>query len=151
MEQKPWEEPDLFKAKELEVTQWIDANGNPIQPISLSDFPSKFKVIYCFQSWCKGCHTRGFPSLERMIFEKQHNKDIVFLAIQTVFEGHNENSYEKMVATQKEYGLKIPFGHDPGDESTNYISKIMTNYRTGGTPWFIIINEKNTVVFSDFI
>ncbi|GGW34312.1 hypothetical protein [Arenibacter certesii] len=86
-----------------------------------------------------------------MINENQHRNDILFLAIQTVFEGHKENTYDTLVATQKEYGLKIPFGHDAGDASTNNISKIMINYRTMGTPWFILINEEDRVVFSDFI
>ncbi|MDX1277888.1 peroxiredoxin [Oceanihabitans sediminis] len=151
MEDKPWEKPGLFKAKELEISQWIDAEAKHTDPIYLSDYPNKFKVIFCFQYWCKGCHTKGFPTLIKMIQEKQHNNDIVFLAIQTVFEGHKENSFENMVAIQKEYGLKIPFGHDAGDASTNNISKTMLNYRTEGTPWFILINEKNRVVFSDFI
>ncbi|WP_229797184.1 hypothetical protein [Arenibacter certesii] len=63
MEQKPWEKPGLFTATELEVTQWIDANGCATDPILLSDYKDKFKVIYCYQYWCKGCQTRGFPSL----------------------------------------------------------------------------------------
>ncbi|MDX1363888.1 peroxiredoxin family protein [Arenibacter latericius] len=151
MEQKPWEKSGLFTATELEVTQWIDAKGRATNPILLSDYKDKFKVIYCFQYWCKGCHTRGFPSLVRMINENQHRKDILFLAVQTVFEGHKENTYDKLLVTQKEYDLKIPFGHDTGDTSTNNISKIMINYRTMGTPWFILINEENRVVFSDFI
>jgi hypothetical protein len=72
------------------------------------------------------------------------------LAIQTVFEGHGTNTYDKILETQKQYDLKIPFGHDPGNESSNNISKVMLNYRTGGTPWFILIDRNNSVVFADF-
>ncbi|WP_150451229.1 peroxiredoxin family protein [Arenibacter lacus] len=151
MEGKERESARIVTAKELEVNQWVDAAGKPTAPILLSDYPEVFKVIYCFQYWCKGCHSRGFPSLKRMINEKRDQKNILFLAIQTVFEGHKENTYDNMIKTQKEYGLAIPFGHDPGDESTHSISKVMTNYRTGGTPWIILINEENRVVFSDFI
>ena len=54
-----------------------------------------------------------------------------------------------MLETQKQYELKIPFGHDAGgdDKST---SNIMRNYQTGGTPWFILIDKHDNVVFADF-
>ena len=50
---KPPEEKQIFKALELEVKQWINAEGNVIEPIKLSNFTGKFKIIYCFQSWCQ--------------------------------------------------------------------------------------------------
>jgi len=74
---------------------------------------------------------------------------VVFLAIQTVFEGHHTNTYEKMVETQKKYNLKIPFGHDAGNDGKSR-SNIMKNYQTGGTPWFIFIDQNDNVVFADF-
>lgn len=54
------------------------------------------------------------------------------------------------VETQKQYKLEIPFGQDEGDESTQNISTVMYHYRTGGTPWFIFINQEGKVVFNDF-
>ena len=141
---------DGLKAREFEVDQWIDAEGNKTEPIKLSYFDGKFKVVYCFQSWCPGCHSRGLPALQEMTKALEGNDKVVFLAVQTVFEGHHANTYEKMVETQKSYGIKIPFGHDPGDETSHDRSKIMGNYRTGGTPWFIFIDRENNVVFGDF-
>lgn len=138
-----------FKAKEFDVTQWIDAKGNKTEPVKLSDFEGKFKVVYCFQSWCPGCHSRGLPALQKMTEALKGNDQVVFLAVQTVFEGHHANTYEKIVETQKQYGLKIPFGHDAGDDGKSQ-SNIMTNYRTGGTPWFIFIDQNDNVVFGDF-
>jgi thioredoxin-related protein len=79
--------------------------------------------------------------------EEHHN--IAFLAIQTVFEGHLENTYAKMLEIQKQYDLKIPFGHDAGDDDTS-TSNMMTNYKTGGTPWFIFIDKHDAIVFADF-
>ncbi len=139
----------LLRAPEFNVNQWIDANGNKTNPIHLSDFKGKFKVLYCFQSWCPGCHSKGLPDLKKMVDGLEDNKNIVFLAIQTVFEGHDDNTFEKMVETQKQYELKIPFGHDAGDDGKSR-SQIMTNYKTGGTPWFIMIDKHDNVVFSDF-
>lgn len=140
---------EVLKASEFQVRDWIDAKGKKTQTIKLSDFKGKFKIVYCFQSWCPGCHSKGLPDLKKMVDALSENKNIEFLAIQTVFEGHQENTYEKMVATQKQYDLNIPFGHDAGDDGKSG-SNIMTNYQTGGTPWFIFIDKYDNIVFSDF-
>ena len=142
-------ENQIFKAPEFNVNHWIDGNGNKTEAKKISDFKGKFKVVYCFQSWCPGCHSKGLPDLQKMVEALKSNENIVFLAIQTVFEGHDANTYEKMIETQKRYGLKIPFAHDAGDDDKSR-SNFMTNYKTGGTPWFIFIDKHDNVVFSDF-
>ena len=139
----------IFRAPEFDVKNWVDANGKKIEPIQLSDFEGKFKVLYCFQSWCPGCHSVGLPNLQKMVNALEGNNKVVFLAVQTVFEGHDANTFDKMVETQKKYNLKIPFGHDAGDDGKSR-SNIMTNYKTGGTPWFILIDQHDNVVFADF-
>ena len=148
MPNKVMKEP-IVKAPEFEVKQWIDADGNKTQPIKLADFDGKFKIVYCFQSWCPGCHSKGFPNLKKMVDGLKGIDGIIFLAIQTVFEGHDQNTYEKMVETQKQYDLKIPFGHDAGDDGKS-TSNILTNYQTGGTPWILFIDKHNNIVYSDF-
>jgi len=148
MENKGVEEP-ILRASEFEVNQWVDADGNKTEPIKLSDFKGKFKIVYCFQSWCPGCHSKGFPNLKKMVKALKDTNSITFLAVQTVFEGHDANTFEKMVETQKQYDLKIPFGHDAGNDGKS-ISNIMKNYKTGGTPWFLFIDKYDNIVFSDF-
>ncbi|WP_353779722.1 redoxin domain-containing protein [Winogradskyella sp. 3972H.M.0a.05] len=143
------EQAQVFHAPKFNVDQWIDANGQKTSPIKLSDFKGKFKIVYCFQSWCPGCHSKGLPDLKKMVDALEGNEDIVFLAIQTVFEGFESNTYEKIIKTQEQYELKIPFGHDAGDDGKSR-SNIMTSYQTGGTPWFIFIDRNDKVVFSDF-
>lgn len=133
-------------APELRVDQWIDKNGNKIGALKLSDFEGKYKVIYCFQHWCPGCHSLGLPSLKELVDEFKGVDKIQFLAVQTVFEGADANTYDKILETQKKYDLKIPFGHDPGVVR----STIMEDYGTGGTPWFIFINQNNEIEFADF-
>jgi thiol-disulfide isomerase/thioredoxin len=139
----------VLKAPKFEVKQWVDANGRKKPVVALSDFNGKFKVLFCFQSWCPGCHSRGLPALQKMVEALKENDKVAFLAIQTVFEGYSANTYEKMVETQKQYDLKIPFGHDAGNDDKS-ISNIMKNYRTGGTPWFIFIDMNDNIVFADF-
>ncbi len=74
------------------------------------------------------------------------NPHVVFAGIQTVFEGSWVNTQKKVRKTQLQYDLKMPMGHDPGEER----SFTMVDYRTGGTPWMILINPEGIVVFNDF-
>lgn len=132
------------------IEQWIDADGQPTDPIELADYKGKVLILFGFQSWCPGCHSRGFPTLKKMVEAFQGNDQIAFLAIQTVFEGHQTNTFKKLRASQKEYDLKIPFGHDSGAGTEESFSNLMQHYRTGGTPWFVLINQEGKVLFNDF-
>ncbi len=149
MENKNIQKKKVLQAKEFVVKDWNDANGNKTDQIKLADYKGKFKIIYCFQHWCPGCHSKGLPSLKKMVDALAGNDNVVFLAVQTVFEGHSANTYEKIAETQKKYDLKIPFGHDAGDDGKSR-SNIMKNYQTGGTPWFIFIDQNDNMVFADF-
>lgn len=73
-----------------------------------------------------------------------------FFAIQTVFEGHHANTPEAMREHQAKYDLGIPFAHDAGANSPKTISSFMQQYRTGGTPWFVIIDPQDIVIFNDY-
>jgi thiol-disulfide isomerase/thioredoxin len=138
-----------IKEKDLRVKHWINSNGEKINELKLSQFNNKFKIIFCFQSWCPGCHSIGFPSLKALVDHFENNKSVVFFAIQTVFEGFEENSYDKLVEIQNKYSLKISFGHDAGDDDSSF-SNVINDYNTGGTPWFIVINPENKIIFSGF-
>lgn len=142
---------DGQKAPELSAEiNWVDGEGKEMKPVILSEFTGKFKVIYGFQAWCPGCHSQGLPSLQEMVKALDGNDMVNFFAIQTVFEGVQENTRERMLEVQKQYKLPIPFGHDIGNQNTRNVSSVMYTYRTGGTPWFIFIDKGGTVVFNDF-
>jgi hypothetical protein len=51
---------------------------------------------------------------------------------------------------QQKYELKIPFGHDVGDSSTNGFPSVMYHYRTQGTPWVVIVDRDGMVRYNDF-
>ena len=137
-------------APELRVEQWIDGAGKDSAPITLAKFKGKFKVIYCFQAWCPGCHSVGLPSLQKMVTALEDSDKVSFMAIQTVFEGAHANTFKRLKEVQKEYDLNIPFGQDEGAPGVKNTSYTMKDYRTGGTPWFILIDEEDKVLFNDF-
>ena len=136
------------KAPDLRVACWIDSEGQEINPLNLSDFGDGYKIIFCFQHWCPGCHSHGFPVLKKLINDCSSN-NIQFVAIQTVFEGFEINTVDKLRENQAKYALSIPFGHDAGVQGKYYPS-IMDDYQTRGTPWFIVINSNNIIIHSDF-
>ena len=135
------------KAPELRVPRWIDTGGQPtIQPLKLADLGPGFKVIYCFQHWCPGCHSHGFPTLG-VLHEALSGKGFGFAAVQTVFEGAETNTFERLRENQQRYGLTIPFGHDP---AVGRCPSLMTDFKTRGTPWFIVLDPLGEVLHSDF-
>lgn len=136
------------QAMELRVADWIDEHGKKRSPLKIDDLGEGYKIFFCFQDWCPGCHSHGFPTL-KVLYDELFPQDVSFAAIQTVFEGADINTFEKTRLNQERYKLPIPFGHDVSENKTDYPS-FMTDYQTGGTPWFVLIDPKNRVVFSDF-
>lgn len=136
-------------APELRVDKWIDGDGKPMdRPVRLGDLGAGYKIIYCFQHWCPGCHSRGFPTL-RLLHDSLKDKGVGFAVIQTVFEGAETNTFDKLRANQMHYGLKVPFGHDVPPEGARYPT-FMEDYRSAGTPWFTVIDPDGRVVYADF-
>ena len=64
-----------------------------------------------------------------------------------MFEGEAENTLDRLQEMQDRYDLRIPFGHDP---ALDRYPSVMEDYRTAGTPWFILIDPQGQVVFNDF-
>lgn len=134
------------QAPELRVAQWIDGAGNSMTPLTLEQLGTNLKVIYCFQHWCPGCHSAGFPTLKRLVHLLEPHA-VGFAVVQTVFEGFEQNTFERLRETQQRYDLDLPFGHDVVE---GRYPTIMEDYQTRGTPWFILIDAKGAIVFSDF-
>ena len=137
-------------------------HGRPAQPWSVptwtnlpegkkalepKDFAGKVVYLYCFQSWCPGCHSSGFPTLKELMRRYKDTDDVEFIAVQTAFEGHHTNTPEAAVKTGRRYDLDIPIGH-AGSRSQK--PRMMANYRTGGTPWTIVIDRNGVVRYNDF-
>lgn len=135
------------RAPELEVGYWIDADGAETS-FRLAEHDGKWIFLKCFQSWCPGCHSHGFPALKIISDALAGNPGVAIAAIQTVFEGHYTNTVDKLREIQLQYGLRLPMGHDPGAGRGH--PKTMIDYRTGGTPWMILIDPERRVVYNDY-
>ncbi len=136
-------------ATDLRVAQWIDHAGEPLAtPLRLADLGDGYRVIFCFQDWCPGCHSRGFPALQ-ILHANLVDRGVGFAGIQTVFEGEDANTFDKLRTNQERYSLAIPFGHDVPASGERYPT-FMEDYRSGGTPWFTVIDPNDTVVYADF-
>jgi len=128
------------------VTDWHNLPRG-VSTLDVADFRGKVVYLYCFQSWCPGCHRSGFPTLRSMIDKYTRADDVAFVAVQTVFEGYGTNTPAAARRTARQYDLKIPVGHDG---SSGRRSVLMGRYRTGGTPWTVIIDKSGVVRFNDF-
>lgn len=137
------------KAPELRVDRWIGADGEGLEgPLRLGDLGDGYKILFCFQHWCPGCHSRGFPTLQ-YLHDRLADTGVGFAVIQTVFEGSEINDFDKLRVNQERYGLSIPFGHDVPSPGETYPT-FMEDYRSAGTPWFTIIDPEGNIAFADF-
>lgn len=138
-----------YMAPELELDYWIDAEGKPAD-FSITESRGKWVFLKCFQSWCPGCHSSGFPTLQKFSAAFADHPKVAIAGIQTVFEGFQSNTQEDVRELQLRYELPIIMGHDAGDPKGEHRPQTMIDYRTGGTPWLILIAPDGAVVFNDF-
>lgn len=135
------------QAPDWGVHQWFNLPEGKYT-LGRADYAGHVVYLYCFQSWCPGCHSSGFPGLLAAQEMFRGSDDVAFVAVQTVFEGFEVNTADKAQQMAHRYGLVIPVGHDPGPGNSG--SVLMRSYRTGGTPWTVIIGKKGDVYFNDF-
>jgi thiol-disulfide isomerase/thioredoxin len=134
------------QAPPWQVDTWFQLPADS-STLNVQDYRGKVLYLYGFQSWCPGCHSRGFPTLVELIQRFKDDDRVAFVAIQTTFEGFATNTPSKALATAKQYNLSIPVGHSGIDGRR---SGFLRDYRTGGTPWTIIIDSEGVVRFNDF-
>jgi hypothetical protein len=136
-------------APELKVDYWLDRNGEPTT-FSIRQSRGKWLYINCFQNSCGGCHKYGFPTLKIVADAFDSEDRVAVVAVQTVFEGFDRNTRDAVRELQLRYDLPIPMGHDPGTPGGERLPSTMQSYRTGGTPWVIIIEPGGRVAYNDY-
>jgi len=137
-------------APTIHAEYWIGADGNATS-FDMTETEGRWVYLKCFQAWCPGCHKHGLPALKKITDAFADDDRVVPLAVQTVFEGFAVNSRAKLREIQAQYELPIKFGHDPGHaDSEDTRPPTMRAYRTGGTPWVVIIDPSGRVVYNDY-
>lgn len=135
-------------APEFRFNNWL-ANVDPGRGLTIAGTDEPVIYLFNFQSWCPGCHSHGFPTVRTVkesLETSGHGERVKFIAVQTVFEGYESNTTEAALESVERHGLTdIALGHDAGDPPT-----IMIDYRTGGTPWVVLIGPVRTVLFDGF-
>lgn len=135
-------------APPLRDVRWVDSAGEERDALDLAELGGGHRILYFFQDWCAGCHAHGFPTLVRLVAELA-DANVGFAAVQTVFEGFDVNTFERMRDNQLRYGLSIPFGHTLPDAVWS-VPAVMEDYWTGGTPWFVVIAPDGEVILDGF-
>lgn len=136
-------------APEIEASYWIDRDGHPTT-FSIAAMRGKWIYLKFFQSWCPGCHRYGFPALKKVADRFDGEPRFVAVGLQTVFEGFSINTQDKVRDIQLQYQLPITMGHDAGNPEGDHRPRTMRQYRSGGTPWVVIIDPAGRVVYNEF-
>ncbi len=137
-------------APEINLSNWIDAAGQPTDRILLSQLRGKVIYLYFFQHWCPGCHSHGFPTLQTLAQTFKGDDRVVLLAVQTAFEGKSINTLDKLRKNQIDYDVAIPMAHDGGEGNPRGMPQTMIDFRSGGTPWTVIVDPDGKVVYNQF-
>lgn len=151
--------PDMIDSQQLgiqdrpappwPVDAWLNLPAG-IDQLNVTEFRGKVVYLFFFQSWCPGCHSHGFPTLREVYERYRGNDEVAFVAIQTTFEGYATNTPERALESVGDYGLEIPVGHTEGKGERAGPPGMMRTYRTGGTPWTVIIDRNGIVRFDGF-
>jgi len=135
------------KAPEIKVDEWVHVPEGEKEPTK-EELEGKVIYMYCYQSWCPGCHSSGFPTLKKVSEEFKDDDEVKFMVVQTVFEGFSTNSPEKWEGIATKFDLShIPFGHSGSVEKR---SQVMADFKTRGTPWTVIIGKDGVVKYNAF-
>lgn len=131
-------------APELAVSEWVNGKG-----FALKDLRGKVVVLEFFQLWCPGCNKFSIPLMKEWAKIFKDEKEIIFVSIHAVFEGHSVQSPRRLKQFLKDEKIQHLVGidrHLKGDT----IPVTMRRYRTGGTPAIAILDKKGRVRFKYF-
>jgi thiol-disulfide isomerase/thioredoxin len=128
------------------IDQWINLPEGA-KSLDVHDLRGKVIYLYGFQAWCPGCHSHGFPALKQVMSRFKGDTDVAFVAVQTVFEGFGRNTFDRVKEIAQRYDLDIPIGHSG---QAGRASELTRRYRSGGTPWTVIIDRNGIVRFNAF-
>lgn len=132
------------QAPEWVISEWINSSD-----LTLEDLHGKVVIIDFFQLWCPGCNKFSGPLMQKWRQKYRNRKDIQLVGIHTVFEGHAQQTPERLREYVKEKNITYPVGVDDyvSDKKT---PETMIRYKTRGTPEIVIIDKKGNIRFQRF-
>lgn len=136
---------DPQQAPEWQVSQWINGDPGP-----LSGHRGKVVVIHFFQMWCPACNEFSIPVMQRWSEEYADEERVLFVSIHTVFEGHDQQTPDRLREFVERKGLAHPVGIDASGGPEAVFPVTMQRFGTGGTPHLAIIDKQGLLVFSYF-
>jgi thiol-disulfide isomerase/thioredoxin len=129
------------EAPELVISEWINGEGT-----TLENLKGKVVVLEFFQMWCPGCNKFSIPLMEEWKKKYWDEKDIFFMSVHTVFEGHVYQSPGKLKKFVKDKGIDHLIGIDAYNGSDR-VPITMKKYHTGGTPSMAILDKNGIIRF----
>lgn len=123
------------------IPEWsIELIFDEILP-KTDDFFGKPLLILFFSLGCPGCLGRAIPYANRIIYENGDKINVI--GIHTNFEGVNF-AKEQFQRAKENYFIRFSFYMDYNYDTT------FLNYGAGGTPHWVLADEKGIAVYSIF-
>ncbi len=132
------------QAPEWVISEWINSPG-----LTLAGLRGKVVIIDFFQLWCPGCNKFSGPLMDKWDNKYSGRKDIQLVGIHTVFEGHSQQTPNRLRQYVKEKNITYPVGVDD-HVSNQRLPETMIRYHTRGTPEMAIIDKTGKIRFQHF-
>lgn len=132
------------KAPLLDVPTWIQVPEGK-RKVEITDYEGKVVVMLFFQHWCEASQKRALPTLKNLVDKFGSNEGVAFIAVQTAFQGLTDNTEDKITIAAEEFDLDIPIGHTV---KTPEFPSVNGAYKTGGTPWWVIVDKEGIVEYN---
>ncbi len=123
----------------LEVDNWIQTPEGKDR-VEITDYPGKIVVLLFFQHWCRASQESELPVLKETRRSLPGQQGIVFIAVQTTFEGFLENTSDNARGDGEEVRSRYPLWSQPETRGSPQRQCRLSAGRH--TPWWVIIDRK---------
>jgi thiol-disulfide isomerase/thioredoxin len=136
---------DAPDAPEWQVSEWI--NGNPGR---LAGLRGRVVLIQLFQLWCPVSNEFSIPLFNRWYTMYGGRDDVVVVAIHSVFEGHDQQTPERLRQFVRERNIRYPVGIDTYSADDRIVPMTFKSFHAIGSPHVFIVDKEGKIRFSHF-